>query len=513
MNNLKLLIVISSWLLCFTNVLSQGIKIGETGTSPHPDAGLEIDVSGKGFLMPRLTTAERNAMSSPVQGLQIFNLDTDCIEVFFVNGGWKPIDCGCTSFPDASFSNVGGAINTPVSLSANTVIATNSYSWTFDQGTPVSSPNPTESVTWTSAGTYEVTLEVTDINNCSSSVTQNVVIIPCSSFPDANFSPSSGFVNDPISFTPNSSGPGFSYDWTFQSGTPGSSSAQNPLVEWSSLGFFTVDLTVTDNLGCSSSQSNTIEISACSPDSWIYEFTGSTQTFVVPQSGTYTLEVWGAQGGAPSGNGAQGGYATGETVLTSGAVLSINVGGSGILNNGGFNGGGGVFASTSGAFGGGGASDIRLGGTALTDRIIVAGGGGGTGASGCCSGPLAGVGGGLNGGNGVDCSSSWPNTRGFGGTQSAGGSGSNTTNFCGSVGNNGSAGSLGQGGAGGTTNCCTPSSINGGGGGGGGYYGGGGSSFGGAGGGSSFIGGLSNASTQSGVRTGNGRIIISLICP
>ena len=54
----------------------------------------------------------------------------------------------------------------------------------------------------------------------------------------------------------------------------------------------------------------------------------------------------------------------------------MNVGGQGAGHDaGGFNGGG--SADGSGGFGGGGASDIRIGGTALTDRVLVAGGGGG----------------------------------------------------------------------------------------------------------------------------------------
>jgi hypothetical protein len=248
---------------------------------------------------------------------------------------------------------------------------------------------------------------------------------------------------------------------------------------------------------------------AVPPGTQTYNFTGGVQTFVVPAGVTQiTVDAYGAQGGSPN-TGAFGGRIQTNIAVTPGEVLNVYVGGAGSLNTGGFNGGGGVFAGTSGAFGGGGASDIRIGGTGLTNRVVVAGGGGGTGAAGCCSGPLAGAGGALVGGDGVDCGgSSWPNTRGFGGSQVAGGAGSSTTGFCGGSGNNGTAGSLGIGGTGGTTQCCTVSSINGGGGGGGGYYGGGGSSFGGAGGGSNFSSGAILVNSQ-GVQPGNGLITIS----
>lgn len=173
-------------------------------------------------------------------------------------------------------------------------------------------------------------------------------------------------------------------------------------------------------------------------NSQTFNFTGNVQTFTPPFTGTYTLEVWGARGGNDGLPGANGGYATGQVSLTAGQVINVYVGGQGVgcnsASGGGWNGGGNAGnAGCSG--GGGGASDVRIGGNSLNDRVLVAGGGGGGGNS-----IQAGAGGGLVGVNG----------SGLGGTQAAGGAGSN-------------AGSLGQGGH----------KIGDGGGGGGGYYGGG----------------------------------------
>ena len=112
-----------------------------------------------------------------------------------------------------------------------------------------------------------------------------------------------------------------------------------------------------------------------------------------------------------------------------------------------------------------------------------------------------GAGGGATGNNG-----SGPHP-GFGATQSAGGT--NGTDFCNTA--TSTPGTLGQGGHGGGGGC----GSGGGGGGGGGYYGGGGGGTqagdlgSGGGGGSSFTGGLTNPTTQTGVRSGNGQIIIS----
>lgn len=244
-----------------------------------------------------------------------------------------------------------------------------------------------------------------------------------------------------------------------------------------------------------------------------YSYTGAVQTLTAPVSGSYKLEVWGAQSGhrGPSAGGSAnsqpglGGYSYGNISLTSGNQLYIYVGGAGgnagatgsVGGLGGWNGGaaGGSDASNpqAAAAGGGGASDIRFNGQALTNRVIVAGGGGGATTSYGGS-----SGGGSSGANGVTGSE----TIAYGGTQSAGGAGG-TSQY-----GNGNSGTLGEGGIGSTGN------YGAGGGGGGGYYGGGGGNAGyegSGGGGSGYIGGVTSAATSSGVRSGNGQAVITLL--
>jgi hypothetical protein len=237
-----------------------------------------------------------------------------------------------------------------------------------------------------------------------------------------------------------------------------------------------------------------------SQTTYTFNYSGSFQTFTVPANvSVITVTVSGASGGGSGGGGAR---FVNTLTVTPGSVLRIYVGGSGIVGAsaaGGFNGGGTAGYNYSNEGSGGGASDIRISPYALADRIIVAGGGGGNG------GWAGGAGGaaGLNGTAGQN-GQGW---GGGGGTSSAGGAGG-SGNGCG----NGAAGSLGQGGAGGG---CTI----GGGGGGGGYYGGGGgggdnngccADGGGGGGGSSFC-AISGGTCTSGVQSGHGRVLISVL--
>tara|TARA_R100000306_G_scaffold62401_1_gene69613 strand:+ start:83428 stop:91236 length:7809 start_codon:yes stop_codon:yes gene_type:complete len=266
-----------------------------------------------------------------------------------------------------------------------------------------------------------------------------------------------------------------------------------------------------------------------------FNFTGASQTFIVPTGVTsVSIDAFGAAGQDmiiedfdPS-TGGLGGQASGELAVTPGDVLTIFVGGAGTDGVGGFNGGevGGFGTPTTGTGGfagsGGGASDVRIGGTSLTDRIIVAGGGGGSGrdyVNGTCTpcgiGGDGGAGGGFTGIDGEDPSwsgilGSFPNVGagGKGGTPTMGGAAGDGPN-----GPAGNPGALGIGGAGvnGTQSVAS-------GGGGGGYYGGGsggggdsGNGVAGAGGagGSSYVGGVTSGTTNPGIRAGDGEVIIT----
>ncbi|MBI9055631.1 MAG: T9SS type A sorting domain-containing protein [Bacteroidales bacterium] len=69
--------------------------------------------------------------------------------------------------------------------------------------------------------------------------------------PVANFSASSTTVSESgsVNFTSTSTGSPTSYSWTFEGGTPATSTAQNPTVTYSTIGTYNVSLTVTNSEG------------------------------------------------------------------------------------------------------------------------------------------------------------------------------------------------------------------------------------------------------------------------
>ncbi|WP_375766496.1 hypothetical protein NR798_33075 [Archangium gephyra] len=205
--------------------------------------------------------------------------------------------------------------------------------------------------------------------------------------------------------------------------------------------------------------------------------TGAVQSFTVPATGYYTIEVAGAQGGASvyGSSGGLGAKVKGQFYLTSGSVLQVVVGKrpagtAGQYDGGG--GGGGTFIYKS-------ASPTTL---PATPMLVAGGGGGGNGLGGSAwrDGVNSSGAGGLNGNGGQGGVGDWTYGAGGGtGWVSTGGNGSSPTSVGGGQrwaggagayysGNRGSTGGFGGGGGGGLCNTC--------GGGGGGYSGGGGGS-------------------------------------
>lgn len=79
---------------------AQNIGIGTN--TPDPSAKLDITSSSSGVLIPRMTTAQRNAITSPAKGLMVF--DSSAASLWYYDGAawgelsainsnlWKPME-------------------------------------------------------------------------------------------------------------------------------------------------------------------------------------------------------------------------------------------------------------------------------------------------------------------------------------------------------------------------------------------------------------------------------------
>ncbi len=57
-------------------------QVGVGTTTPSSSAAVDVTSTTKGFLPPRMTTAQRNAIASPTKGLLIFNTTTNVLNTY-----------------------------------------------------------------------------------------------------------------------------------------------------------------------------------------------------------------------------------------------------------------------------------------------------------------------------------------------------------------------------------------------------------------------------------------------
>ncbi|WP_225036089.1 hypothetical protein [Winogradskyella sp. SM1960] len=105
--------------LIFTTLSFSQVGIGVE--DPDASSILELKSSDKGLLLPRLTTAERDLISSPAEGLTIYNTTTQSLEIY--TDSWKRLTAEEETIPSLTMYR---AMN-------GTSLATTSNSTNFDQ--------------------------------------------------------------------------------------------------------------------------------------------------------------------------------------------------------------------------------------------------------------------------------------------------------------------------------------------------------------------------------------------
>ncbi|MCT4665993.1 MAG: hypothetical protein N4A45_12260 [Flavobacteriales bacterium] len=90
-------------LLCTYESFAQ---VGIGTVQPHTSAILEVKSTTQGFVLPRLSNAQRGTINNPAEGLVIYNTDESCLNVFNSNS-WVNLCGGGNSnnpnqTPDAS---------------------------------------------------------------------------------------------------------------------------------------------------------------------------------------------------------------------------------------------------------------------------------------------------------------------------------------------------------------------------------------------------------------------------
>lgn len=90
MKNLKLPIFCITILLFTSEAFAQSVGIGSAVFTPSADVILELRSTNKGFLTPRMTQAQKNAISSPTDGLLIYQTDGSVGFYYYSASAWRP---------------------------------------------------------------------------------------------------------------------------------------------------------------------------------------------------------------------------------------------------------------------------------------------------------------------------------------------------------------------------------------------------------------------------------------
>ena len=75
--NIKIIVLAFTIIVVFINTLKAQVKIGDNPATISSSSLLELESNSQGFLMPRMTETERDAIVSPATGLQIYSTTTN----------------------------------------------------------------------------------------------------------------------------------------------------------------------------------------------------------------------------------------------------------------------------------------------------------------------------------------------------------------------------------------------------------------------------------------------------
>ena len=210
-----------------TGAVSYSWDFGDGGTSSIQNPTHTFTTQG--VFSVRLTVTSASGCKAVINKSNLISITNPNI----VSISGLPIN-GCAPYSN----NFVPSIVTPEPITA--------YAWTFGDGGTSTQAAPTH--TYSTTGTYDVTLIVTTTSGCRDTLKlpQSVAV---GVRPVANFTatPTNGCAYQSVQFTNTSTGPTDSWLWTF--GDTITSPLQNPLHHYIDTGFFTVTFVVSNN-GC-----------------------------------------------------------------------------------------------------------------------------------------------------------------------------------------------------------------------------------------------------------------------
>jgi len=171
----------TQWIVSSWNLYNDGSSIGIGTNAPDPSAVIDINSTSKGALIPRMTTAERDLIQSPAEGLLIFNITTKCFESYVMNN-WNSVSCPANCFapntPGTVFGELQPCSNTSFNYSITQVNTATNYEWIVPAGWIINSGQGTEVINVTTgAQGQNGIISVQAANTCGASAASTISVI------------------------------------------------------------------------------------------------------------------------------------------------------------------------------------------------------------------------------------------------------------------------------------------------------------------------------------------------
>ena len=115
MKKLIYLAILTIGMIIQFEALSQGVAINNDNSTPDPSAMLDVKSTSKGLLVPRMTQAQRTAITTPANGLLVYQTDNPSGFYYYSGAGWFRL-----SLQNEGWSTSGNAGTNP----ANNFIGT-----------------------------------------------------------------------------------------------------------------------------------------------------------------------------------------------------------------------------------------------------------------------------------------------------------------------------------------------------------------------------------------------------
>lgn len=123
-----LIILVLTITMASAGYAQQGVAINADGSPPNAKAMLDVKSTTKGLLIPRMTTTERNNITTPPEGLMVF--DTDIKSFYYYKGFWQNVQSSLDLPFNQTISFNGSALTIGNGYPSATALAADLYGGT-----------------------------------------------------------------------------------------------------------------------------------------------------------------------------------------------------------------------------------------------------------------------------------------------------------------------------------------------------------------------------------------------